>query len=254
MNTKKIILILLLIFSLSFVLTGCSAIGELKTETIVKKYLESDDGPKYAVKQSFNKLLDEFSQTDGLEDYKWKYSINDETVNIVDAKSDSDGSGILTVKNIVLVYDYTITGEHKSDNSKSVSKNGNLYYNIDKLIYDNNSEELIEMNQAKAKGQSKSPVLSKITPNNDNGFILNVEIDEYSSGSVLGVISLGDRDLSDSQSNHDLDISNDQLSIDTEFSLGETNFASILVINYDELIDIDSPLQTGLAAALIAVP
>ncbi|MFN2341697.1 MAG: hypothetical protein ABR547_10565, partial [Halanaerobium sp.] len=247
---------LLLIFSLSFVLSGCSAIGELKTETIVKNYLESDDGPENVIAQSFDKLIYELNNNtdDNLNDYEWDYKINNEKVNIVDAKSDSDGSGILTVKNIVLVYDYTITGDHKNDNSKSFSRNGELYYNISELIYDDNSENLKHMSQAKAKRQSNSlsPILSKIEPNYDNGFSLKVEIDNYSSGSVLGVISLGDRDLSDSQSNHALNISDDQLSIDPEFSLGETNFASILVINYDKLIE--SPLQTGLAAALIAVP
>jgi len=38
MKTKKIILILFLILSLSFVLTGCSAIGELKTETRINDF------------------------------------------------------------------------------------------------------------------------------------------------------------------------------------------------------------------------
>jgi len=75
MKTKKIILILFLILSLSFVLTGCSTIGELKTETIVGNYLESEDGPESVVKQSFDKLLNEFSTTEGLKDYNSTFGV-----------------------------------------------------------------------------------------------------------------------------------------------------------------------------------
>ena len=169
----------------------------------------------------------------------------------MDAKSDSDGSGILTVKNIVLVYEYTITGEH-SDPEKSVNKKGDLYFNIGKIIYNDNSEELIDMTTSMADVPPNSLKITEITTSNNN-FSLNGVIDNPSSGSVLGVISLGRSIFSESENNQVLTISNDQLSLDTELTLGDTDFASILVINHDELIDKRSE-QTGLAAALIAVP
>ena len=94
--------------------------------------------------------------------------------------------------------------------------------------------------------------ITEITPSFNN-FSLNGVIDNPSSGSVLGVISLDRSNFSESENNQVLAISNNQLSLDTELTLGDTDFASILVINHDELINNKSE-QTGLAAALIAVP
>jgi|GEM_PF-2239323 hypothetical protein len=259
MNTKKIILILLLIFSLSFVLTGCSAIGELKTETIVANYLESENGPEYAIKQSFNKLLDEFSNTEKLSNYDWSYTINFKKLNIVDAKSDSDGSGILTTNNVVLVYDYTIKGNPKKSDLNPISKTDGLKltYNITELQYDDNKDGLRTMTSTQAERQDKSPqspLISKIEKiNSDDGeLILKGDIKEHTESSVLGVISLGDRNFSE-LNNQVLNISDTKLSVDTGLTLNKTDFASILVINYDELLD-NSSEQTGLAAVLISAP
>jgi len=253
MKTKKIILILFLILSLSFVLTGCSTIGEFKTETIVANYLESEEGPESVVKQSFNKLLEEFSNNESLNDYEWSYSINFENVNIVDAEADADGSGILTAKNIVLVYNYQISGKPNVNNLVSIQKEGKLSYNIGSLRYDNNKEQLLKISPTQAEAPSQSPVISEVSADNSNGFSLNARIENYSADSSLGVISLGNRNFSAS-SNKVLKISTDkQISLNTDLTLAETDFASILVINYQELLNKNSE-QTGLAAALIAVP
>jgi hypothetical protein len=253
MKTKKIILILILILSLSFVLTGCSTIGELKTKTILTNYLDSKDGPESVIDQSFNKLIDEFSNDASLNNYSWDYNISLKEVNIIDSKADDEGSGILKAEDIVLIYDYQITGEAES--SSNINKRGQLSYTIGSLTYDDNRNVLVKITPTQAERSAeppKSPKITDISTDNNNGFSLNAKITEYHSNTSIGVISLGDRNLTKS-TNRVLDISNDQLQLSTELTLGETDFASILAINYDELLDENSEL-TGLAAVLIAVP
>jgi hypothetical protein len=100
----------------------------------------------------------------------------------------------------------------------------------------------------------QSPLISKIEKiNSDDGeLILKGDIKEHTESSVLGVISLGDRNFSE-LNNQVLNISDTKLSVDTGLTLNKTDFASILVINYDELLD-NSSEQTGLAAVLISAP
>lgn len=251
MNTKKIILILLLIFSISFVLTGCSAIGELKTETILNDYLEEDNGPESVINQSFDKLMDELNNNNDetLNDYNWSSSISLYEINIVNSKADDNGSGILTAKDIVLIYNYQITG--KAEGLEPIKKSGTLEYNIGSLTYDDNKNELTGMSNTQADTNG-TPSISEVQTNNDY-FSLNAKIIDHNFETTLGVISLGNRIFSDDLNNQVLEISTNQLELDTELELGETDFASILVIDYDELLNEKSE-KTGLAAMLIAVP
>ncbi|MFN2341696.1 MAG: hypothetical protein ABR547_10560, partial [Halanaerobium sp.] len=250
---------LLLIFSLSFVLSGCSAIGELKTETILNDYLESKEGPKGVIAQSFDKLLEEFEGNNTLNDYDWEYTIELKTVNIINSKADEDGTGILTANDIILEYKYTIKGDPKNNELSPINKTDDLYltYNITELQYDDNKDELEMMTSTQAERQDKSsqsPLISNIEKiNSDDGeLILKGDIEEHTESSILGVISLGDRNFSE-LNNQVLNISDTKLSVDTGLTLNKTDFASILVINYDELLD-NSSEQTGLAAVLISAP
>ncbi len=252
MKTKKIILILFLILSLSFILTGCSTIGELKTKTILTNYLESGEGPEMVIDQSFNKLVSEMSNSENLDlnKYDWVYNVSLKEVNIINSKADDEGSGILTAEDVVLIYNYTITGK-ATDSGSDINKKGQLSYTIDSLTYDDNKNVLVKITSTQADPASESPLISEFKSNNEVGFSLNAAIQEHNPDTTLGVISLGDRNFDDS--NKVLDISNTDLSLDTDLTLGETNFASILVINYEELLDSKSE-QTGIASMLVAVP
>jgi len=106
------------------------------------------------------------------------------------------------------------------------------------------------MSSAQADRPSKSPIISEIATDNNDGFSLTATIKEYTADS-LGSLSLADRSLSNPDKFYK--ISGDQLNLNTVFTLDETDFTSILVINSDELLDQNSA-QTGLAAVLIAVP
>lgn len=258
MNKKKIIIILFLILSLSFVLTGCSAIGELKTETIVGNYLESEDGPESVVKQSLNQLFAKYSSEGRLNDYEWTQNINLKDLEIMEPVADQ-GTGILTAGRIRLIFDYTINGDPQDSDLKPINKGGTLTYEIDSLTYDNKKEELVSMTETPnevSDANSESPVISGIKTENSkddgNGFSLTANLDTKNVAETVGIISLGKRYFSGS-TDRVLDITNNQLSLVTQVTLAETDFASIMVINYDELTSTDSG-QTGLAAALIAVP
>lgn len=252
MKNKKIILISIIILTLSFTLSGCSTISELKTETIVANYLKSEDGPEKVIAQSFDKLLEEFSKNDSLKDYNWSYSLDFDKVNIVDAKADADGSGVLTAENIILVYDYQLSGEPKDNALNSISRGGSLTFNINKLKYDDNKEELLNITSTQAERPSESPKIYDLSSDNSDGFTLTAKTENINTDSALGVISLGSRNFSAS-SNRVLDITTNQLALNTELTLAESDFASLLLINYDELKDNNSE-QTGLASFLISAP
>ena len=253
MKTKKISLILFLILSLSFVLTGCSTIGELKTETRINDFLTSPDGPEYVLNQSFKKLIDEFSNTPNLDNYEWSYNVNLEDPNIVAPQADSDGSGVLTARNIVLVFEYQIKGKPPTNSDLEPIDTGKkkISYNINELIFDDNKNQLIKMTTTnQSESPSESPEISQFEANYSDGFSFTATIENNTDDS-LGVISLGDKNLSDPDKA--LEINNDQLSLNTSFILDEPHFASILVINYDQLF-VEGSVQTGLNSMLIAVP
>ena len=225
----------------------------MKTETRINDFLTSPDGPEYVLNQSFKKLIDEFSNTPDLDNYEWSYNVNLEDPNIVDAQADSDGSGILTARNIVLVFEYQIKGKPPTDSNLEPIDTGKkkISYNIDELIFDDNKNQLKKMTTTyQAESPSKSPEISQFEPNYSDGFSFTANIKNYSADS-LGVISLGDKNLSDP--NKVLEINTDQLSLNTNLTLDDPHFASILVINHDELINQQS-VQTGLTSMLIAVP
>lgn len=243
---KKKIALLSVVLVVAISLAACNPL-KMVTGRVLEDYLENpNDGPQKSIDVAMDGILEDIAineyTTAGIEDYTWRRENTSIRANVGDPPGGI--SGILTAKDIVLTYEYTLVGEPLNDDLDKIEKSGTLRFDIDKLRYDESRDALVELTPDFAESGDDSPEMANLEVTTDPVSI---------SASINNILDNNPKTVAYiAGDTYPMNIIDNKASLELNNSISSDGIGAILSFNRSVLADPNNS-ETGFSAGIFGL-
>ncbi len=227
---KKKFSLLLCILFVVILITSCTAITKMITGTIIETALENKEGPGEMIDLAFDNMLSSLTNQanisnfpiNNIEDYEWSRTNSSVLVDVGDPPGNT--KGILTARNIIFTYEFTIEGEN--DSEQVINKSGELTFDINEIVYDSDNKEFISIDcENIASSDDSAPDISHISnlvskPN----YKIEVNLNNISNLNPSARTVIG-------FSSYNMSINNNTATMDNTVNVSANTIGAIMALN-----------------------
>lgn len=247
--TKKIIILILGFALLSTAATGCDWVVESITGPIIESQLEDpQSGPIQEIDQAMDTMLAELNDAEvqllnqtldyDIEDYEWEREESDISASVNNPPADT--SGRVTAGDVNLDYAFTVRGKAQNEDADDIVKEDTLNIFIERIDFDADSEEILDVTDSFATTGAEAPELSELEYDADplkvEASVENVTGQNPRAMTVAGNIEIPT----------DIDVENNWVEASSNQSVTSDDFGILAVLNTAVLLNNNTD-ETGLA-------